>query len=344
MCRARAVRALRHSCGASAQARRQHGHHEHGGGAAARAARGRHRTGSGTRPVRDRTRIRGVGPVGHAPAAGSRAGRGRSPPRGNPAGARCHASARRVQPTAAWRAAGPAAMRCPKCSYIGFEEADRCRNCGYEFALSDAQPAAADLPMRIGEDDGGPLVDLTLTQRAGGRPERPPTPATVKPRLDLDRMIGIESPNPDLPLFDEAADLGQDLPPLVSAPASPRRPLAVRRHPPLPAPVRRPPPDIRPPAGGTLDLPLPRNASADRISRAGALEPGGMVLAGSVRRVMAALLDTLLLGGVHWVTIYFTLRLCGLTLAEWRVLSLVPLLVFFLLVDGAYLTAFTTAG
>jgi uncharacterized RDD family membrane protein YckC len=235
-------------------------------------------------------------------------------------------------------------MRCPKCSYIGFEEADRCRNCGYEFALSDVQPASADLSMRIGEDDGGPLVDLALGQRAGGQPERPPTPLTVKPRLNLDRMIGVESPTPDLPLFDEAADLGQDLPPLVSAPASPRRPLAVRRHTPLPAPVRRPPPDLRSAAGSTLDLPLPRYASPDRVSRAGALEPDGMALAGSVRRVMAALLDTLLLGGVHWVTIYFTLRLCGLTLAEWRVLSLVPLLVFFLLVDGAYLTAFTTAG
>ena len=27
-------------------------------------------------------------------------------------------------------------MRCPKCRYIGFEEQDRCRNCGYDFSLS----------------------------------------------------------------------------------------------------------------------------------------------------------------------------------------------------------------
>ena len=66
----------------------------------------------------------------------------------------------------AWRAPGPVAMKCPKCSYIGFEEADRCRNCGYEFALSDVQPAAPDLPMRAGDDDGGPLADLEL---GGGR-------------------------------------------------------------------------------------------------------------------------------------------------------------------------------
>ena len=56
-------------------------------------------------------------------------------------------------------------MKCPKCSYIGFEESDRCRNCGYEFALSDETPAPADLPMRAGDDDGGPLVDLVLGAR-----------------------------------------------------------------------------------------------------------------------------------------------------------------------------------
>lgn len=27
-------------------------------------------------------------------------------------------------------------MKCPKCGYLGFEQAERCRNCGYEFALA----------------------------------------------------------------------------------------------------------------------------------------------------------------------------------------------------------------
>ncbi len=47
-----------------------------------------------------------------------------------------------------WRQApapvGPAAsgqaprdpMKCPKCGYIGFEQTDRCRNCGYDFSLA----------------------------------------------------------------------------------------------------------------------------------------------------------------------------------------------------------------
>jgi len=234
-------------------------------------------------------------------------------------------------------------MKCPKCSYIGFEEADRCRNCGYEFALSDARPAPPDLPMRAGDDEDGPLPDLSLSRSAAPQGE-PRRTAAGKPRLDLDRMIGVEPQNSDLPLFGEAADPAHDLPPMVSAPAAPRRPLAVRRNTPLTSRARRPQAEV-PGAGGTLDLPLPRYVSPGHVARATATdEHGAIALAGPVRRVSAALLDLVLLAGVHSITVYFTLRLCGLTMGDWRVLPLVPLLAFFLLVDGAYLVTFTTAG
>ena len=121
-------------------------------------------------------------------------------------------------------------MKCPKCSYIGFEEADRCRNCGYEFALSRVHPVAPEMPMRYADDDGGPLADLELGGARFPEAERQRTPAAERPRLDLDRMIGVEPETPDLPLFDDDAYGGADLPPLISAPASPRRPLAVRRQ------------------------------------------------------------------------------------------------------------------
>ena len=233
-------------------------------------------------------------------------------------------------------------MKCPKCSYIGFEESDRCRNCGYEFALTDVQPPAPDLPMRAGGDDGGPLADLVLDE--GGRHEAERrTPSRVRPRLDLDRIIGAAPLTPDLPLFGSGVDAEPDLPPLISAPASPRRPLAVRRHTPQPPRARGSQPDGRERAG-TLDLPLPGYAPPDRAARTTALESEGIVLADPVRRVSAALLDVALLAGVHAVTIYFTLRLCGLTSHDWRMLPLFPLLAFFLLVDGGYLVAFTTAG
>ena len=29
-------------------------------------------------------------------------------------------------------------MKCPKCAYLGFETGDRCKNCGYDFALLSA--------------------------------------------------------------------------------------------------------------------------------------------------------------------------------------------------------------
>jgi uncharacterized protein (DUF983 family) len=31
-------------------------------------------------------------------------------------------------------------MKCPKCGYLGFEQVDRCRNCGYDFSLAPATP------------------------------------------------------------------------------------------------------------------------------------------------------------------------------------------------------------
>jgi uncharacterized RDD family membrane protein YckC len=234
-------------------------------------------------------------------------------------------------------------MKCPKCAYIGFEETDRCRNCGYEFALSDVHPVAPDMPMRFADDNGGPLADLELGGGGGPEPERRRMPAAMKPRMDLDRLIGVEPQTPDLPLFHDDADAHVDLPPLVSAPASPRRPLAVRRQTPQPARVRHSMHEMLD-TSGTLDLPLPASAPREREPRPAPVDPGAGALAGSVRRVSAALLDVLLLGAVHAVTLYFTLRLCGLTSEDWRALPLPPLLAFFLIVDGAYLVAFTTAG
>jgi uncharacterized RDD family membrane protein YckC len=205
------------------------------------------------------------------------------------------------------------------------------------------QPAAPDMPMRYADDDGGPLADLELGGGGLPQPQRRQTAAAARSRLDLDRMIGAEPHPADLPLFDAEAAAGADLPPLVSAPASPRRPLAVRRQTPQPTRVRRPLHEMLD-TPGTLDLPLPRYAAREREPRPAPVDAGADPLAGSVRRLSAALLDVLLLGAVHAVTLYFTLRLCGLTTDDWRALPLLPLLAFFLIVDGAYLIAFTTAG
>jgi uncharacterized RDD family membrane protein YckC len=234
-------------------------------------------------------------------------------------------------------------MKCPKCGYIGFESADRCKNCGYEFSLSTAPPQAPpDLPMAAAGDDGGPLRDLALKPGA----ERPRRSAP----LDLDRVIGAPEPAGDLPLF-ATEGTGEDLPPLVAPGATPRRPLAVRRPTPDPARVRpRARDDARPQRARAVapPLPLPPEPPAMALDEVppplAAAPPATTEDAPPLLRVAAALVDVILLGAINALTVYFTARLCGLTSAEWRVLPILPLASFFLLLDGGYLTLFTAAG
>jgi uncharacterized RDD family membrane protein YckC len=61
-------------------------------------------------------------------------------------------------------------------------------------------------------------------------------------------------------------------------------------------------------------------------------------------RLGAALIDHLILFGVDAAVVYFTLRMAGLTPAEWRVLPLAPLLAFLGLMKFGYFSAFTAVG
>jgi uncharacterized RDD family membrane protein YckC len=232
-------------------------------------------------------------------------------------------------------------MKCPKCGYIGFETADRCKNCGYEFSLA-ATPAigAPELPIHMPGDDGGPLRDLALKPAAAERPRR-------SAPIDLDRVIGapepVRTPDPveeDLPLF--ATDgTGEDLPPLVTPTATPRRPLAVRRPTPDPSRLRQRHEPRDRASAPTLPLPPEPLPVAVPAEHAGA---SALATAPPILRVAAALVDLAILLGIDALTLYFTVRLCDLTMQDWRVLPLVPLGAFFLLLNGGYLTLFTTAG
>ena len=91
-------------------------------------------------------------------------------------------------------------MKCPKCGYLGFEDADRCRNCGYEFSLS-APIAVPDLSLRIDTEEK-PLDEVTLPEQSE-----------------------IEG---ELPLF--GFDFQPDDEPLIKHVSAPRTPLAVRRY------------------------------------------------------------------------------------------------------------------
>lgn len=223
-------------------------------------------------------------------------------------------------------------MKCPKCGYVGFDEGDRCRNCGYEFSLADL--TSDEIPGR--SKAAAPEIDAD--EVALLRP--PPRP------LDLDRIIGAPEPEPsrrgssELPLFtDNARDAGDA--PLVS-PAAPRVPLSVRRE-------AAPSPRLRPRAAQPsreLDLdsddsppswePSWHAESSLSHQMAEPASPGP--------RLAAAAIDALLIFAIDAAVVYFTLKLCRLTPFDITMLPALPMLGFFVLLNGGYLAAFTAAG
>jgi uncharacterized RDD family membrane protein YckC len=226
-------------------------------------------------------------------------------------------------------------MKCPKCGYLGFETSSRCRNCGYDFTLSSDPSPSLDLPLRPGAALG-PLADLTLEGRDEQRASE--TRQTGKAEFNFE---AFEPPPPevtDLPLFDDGAARLRDALPIPAAPP-PRPPLSVRRSTPPPQRVRsrtlrseQVNLDLR------ADLPPPAVAEA-APTRATELEAGR-----PARRAVAALIDALVVVPIDLVVVYFTLRLCRLGLQELALLPVTPLLVFFFILDGGYLLAFTAAG
>jgi uncharacterized RDD family membrane protein YckC len=238
-------------------------------------------------------------------------------------------------------------MKCPKCKYISFDSQNRCRNCGYEFALT-ADIDAIDLPIQTGDEAIGPLGDLALTQvdppvepAEGRAPEgRASSANTPAPQ----RRSGTGSP--DLPLFKDR--LSPDDAPLVSPSAVPRTPLSVRRSNPV---------ILRGGAGRSMEEPgLELEAAAPPIPRRPVPLPhappaapaestdAGTAPAGPVARVLAAIVDAGILVSIGFAVLYFTLKVCGLQVSERDVLPAVPFTTFLLLLVGGYFVLFTAAG
>jgi uncharacterized RDD family membrane protein YckC len=226
-------------------------------------------------------------------------------------------------------------MRCPKCGYLGFDDHERCKNCGYDFSLvtGDAGGAAP-----AGRPRATPLA-VPPASRTDGPRLRPRTtrPGAAAGEGALDRPLSRtpDSAPLDLPLFDR--DGSSPLPP-------PHRPLGVRRSQPVtPRPRPRPveePADVLPLEGETatpaqLPDPLPVPPPGRHVTRT----PGPP--ARLVPRMAAWFVDLSLLLLVDAGTLYFTLRLCGLQPAEWDVLPAWPLAAFFLMLNGGYVVLLT---
>lgn len=251
-------------------------------------------------------------------------------------------------------------MKCPKCDYLGFETGDRCKNCGYDFSLltADVPAREPDLPLRESPAPTPPMpwldhfdrepetMEAATAPEPGppGRPEIEETPAPEPAAVVAPRPRLVD---PALPLFNpEAID---DDTPLIKLPATPRAPLSVRRTPETPRLRAVPKPHRRTAAEAAAIEPVlafaeePAEAVEDARPVRVRQTPTGETSAPG-RRVAAAALDHAILFGIDAVVIYFTLRLAEVTIADWRQLPVVPMVVFLGLVKAAYFCVFTLVG
>jgi uncharacterized RDD family membrane protein YckC len=257
-------------------------------------------------------------------------------------------------------------MKCPKCGYLGFERVDRCKNCQYDFSLSSNIPEP-DFTIRRDNDMLNPLADLSLIDSASEWPERRPM-ADVG--ADLDRIFGApepvrasgpsmsaaavaEPPRPapaparreELPLF------GPPIPddePLLTRASPPRPPLAVRRATPEVAKLRTEPQPRTPSFDLALDMSESSHPAivqpADRAAAPEWKNEAPSDDAGVGARVLAVLIDLLILAAIDAVVIYFTMQLCQLTIDDLGILPKGPLVAFLFVQNGGYLVAFTAGG
>jgi uncharacterized RDD family membrane protein YckC len=253
-------------------------------------------------------------------------------------------------------------MKCPKCGYLGFEPVDRCRNCGYDFSLSasSAQPTP-DLSLRTDPSPLDPLGDLSLVDAAM---VAEPAPRISDAGPDLDRIIGAPAPSvartvagrrAELPLFGSPIT---DDEPLITRPSPPRQPLAVRRATPEPPKPRVEPPSRAAPLDLAIDLEnAPTLAPAGRAGRspwsaragsandvAGAEPVESAPNAGLFARLVAVVIDLVILATIDAAVIYFTMQICNVSLDEVAILPKGPLLAFLLVQNGGYLVTFTAGG
>jgi uncharacterized RDD family membrane protein YckC len=202
-------------------------------------------------------------------------------------------------------------MKCPKCGYLGFEDADRCRNCGYEFSLS-APAALPELQLKV-DNQEKPFDEVTLPSKA---------PAEG----DLPLFGGGFSPSPE------------DDQPLITRASAPRAPLAVRRATPEVPRLR-----TEQPRAQSLDL-TPEDSAPSRSRQRTAASTPQIEDAGIPSRLVAVVIDLLILAVVDAVVIYFTLRIVGLNIQDLSSLPKGPMIAFLFVQNGGYLVAFTAGG
>ena len=230
-------------------------------------------------------------------------------------------------------------MKCPKCGYLGFEPVDRCRNCGYEFLLAE-QPAAPEIAIRTAAPVVEPLADLAFVDAAvRAAPARPLAPT---PELPLFRFPAADDYD-ERRRVDAEPNRTADIPRAPSVDTDRSRSHGVRR--PSPGMPRRHVNEVRP---YSLDLALDVPLAYGPIDQPSAANwPGRDEHARDAQllaRLFAVVVDVAILAAIDAAVIYFTLQICGITLADLGILPKGPLFAFLLVQNAGYLVAFTAGG
>jgi len=229
-------------------------------------------------------------------------------------------------------------VKCPKCSYLGFETGNQCRNCGYDFSLIATAALERDLPLRSAVEPPTPPRWSEAVDAGLSAPEHE-AGTSVRHEARADRPARERAE--DLPLFHAS---GGDDTPLITIAPPPRAPLALRRTP-LP-PRRAPRATPRPPEAEPLLEFSDEAAIGQRPSRRapGAVQDDGIPESGTGRRVLAFALDTAILVAIDATVLYLTLRIADVAVGEWRAIPILPMVAFLGLVKLAYYSVFTAFG
>jgi len=236
-------------------------------------------------------------------------------------------------------------MKCPKCGYLGFKHVERCPNCGYDFSLSTS-PALPDLSIRSSASNTPqPLADLALVDAgfslSSPEPEHGATPG-------LGSLLPA-APTPELPLFGKP--IADDVP-LITRASTPRTPLAVRRSTPEVPRLRtearstlldvtadgdsRPSePRLSRTTRRSITLPMHDNRSQPAVPSA----PAALSV-----RMLAAIIDVVLVAGIDLVVVYFTMQIVGVGINEVALLPRMPMLAFLTVQNFSYFVLLTASG
>ena len=203
----------------------------------------------------------------------------------------------------------------------------------FTISLTPESPLAEEPIMRLGPDFGD--------EPEPARPLSPPAPTSAAP---MGQFVSAGSAESALPLFTPSDE--DDDEPLIKMPATPRPPLAVRRTPDTPRLRAVARPASRPALAPVLQFseePI-EQAHVEKIEQAHVENKVERDSSRPGARLIAMAIDHAILLGIDLGVVYFTVRMAGLSMSEWRVLPLAPLLTFLALLKVAYFYAFTAVG